>query len=159
MKTLSTPSAPLLQFFNWIARGTRVLVVFSLVVILSTLFWAPAAWAVTQLRLFDLGFELCPEEIGAGAVTSGTTMPASCYLITGKAENTSGRAVIDADVFGRIFDANGNPVMQNRARVGSIETVPPGLSDFAIRISIPANQPAPLTLEKFKASGFSGKVR
>jgi hypothetical protein len=159
MKALSFLSAPLSQLLHQIVRGCKVLLTVGLVASLSFLLWVPAAWAVTQIRLFDLGFELCPEEIGAGAVTSGTTMPASCYLIKGKAENTSGRDVVDADVFGRIYDANGNPVMQNRARVGSIETVPPGISDFAIRISIPSNQPAPLALEKFKASGFSGKVR
>jgi hypothetical protein len=28
-----------------------------------------------------------------------------------------------------------------------------------VRISVPANQPTPLKLEKFKASGFTGKVR
>ena len=64
-----------------------------------------------------------------------------------------------ADVFGRIYDANGEPVLQNRTRVGSISEIPPGVSDFAIRISVAAEQPTPLKLEQFKASGFVGKVR
>jgi hypothetical protein len=86
-------------------------------------------------------------------------MDANCYIVYGKAENTSGKPVLNADVFGRIYDANNNPVMQNRTRVGSIDEVPPGVSDFEIRISVPANQPTPLKLEQFKASGFTGRVR
>ena len=49
--------------------------------------------------------------------------------------------------------------MANRGRVGTILEVPPGVSDFEIRISVPANQPTPLTMKKFKASGFAQKVR
>ena len=49
--------------------------------------------------------------------------------------------------------------MQNRTRLGSIEEVPVGISDFALRISVPANQPTPLKLKQFKAAGFSGTVR
>jgi hypothetical protein len=49
--------------------------------------------------------------------------------------------------------------MQNRNRVGSIAEIEPGIHDFEVRISVPANQPTPLKLEKFKASGFTGKVR
>jgi hypothetical protein len=37
--------------------------------------------------------------------------------------------------------------------------VPPGVSDFELRITVPANQPTPLQLKQFKASGFTGKVR
>ncbi|MDG2991043.1 hypothetical protein L3556_08910 [Candidatus Synechococcus calcipolaris G9] len=118
------------------------------------------AWAATQIRLFDLTYQDCPAEIGAGAVTpGGTTLRANCYLIIGQAENKSGRTVVDADVFGRIYDANGNPVMQNRTRLGAIEEVPPGISEFQIRVSVPYDQPTPLILEQFKASGFTTKVR
>jgi hypothetical protein len=63
------------------------------------------------------------------------------------------------DIFGRIFDANDNPVMQNRGRLGGIPEVLPGESDFEIRISVAANQPEPLKLKQFKASGFSAVVR
>jgi hypothetical protein len=80
-------------------------------------------------------------------------------LITGKAINRSGKLVVDADIFGRIFDANDNPVMQNRGRLGGIAEVPPGESDFELRVSISANQPEPLKLKQFKASGFTSTVR
>lgn len=127
--------------------------------ILSCL-WTSPALALTQIKLSDLSYKDCPAELSDGVVTAGgSSMDANCYIVYGKAENTSGKPVLNADVFGRIYDANNNPVMQNRTRVGSIDEVPPGVSDFEIRISVPANQPTPLKLEQFKASGFTGRVR
>ena len=117
------------------------------------------AFSLTQIQLFDVAYQDCPPEFAAGIVTSGSNSPANCFLITGKAKNNSGKTVYDADVFGRIYDANGEPVLQNRTRVGSISEIPPGVSDFAIRISVAAEQPTPLKLEQFKASGFVGQVR
>jgi hypothetical protein len=121
---------------------------------------APAALALTQIRLFDLDYHECPTELAEGAITSGgTSMAANCFIVTGKAENKSGKPVLNADIFGRIYDANGNSIMQNRTRLGGIEEVPPGISGFEMRISVPANQATPLQLEQFKAAGFTGKVR
>lgn len=119
----------------------------------------PPAWALTQIKLSNVSYKECPPELAEGAVTSGTTMTANCFMVTGKANNTSGKYVYNADVFGRIYDANDNSVMENRTRVGTIEEVPPGVSDFELRISVAANQPTPLKLEQFKAAGFTGKVR
>jgi len=117
------------------------------------------AHALTQIRLFDLSYHDCPPELAQGAVTSGTTMTANCFIVTGKAENPTGKPVVNADIFGRIYDANNDSVMQNRTRLGAIAEVPPGISDFELRISVPANQPLPLKLEQFKAAGFTGTVR
>jgi hypothetical protein len=126
----------------------------------GSLIYSPTAAAVTQIRLFDLDYTQCPPEMAEGAVgSSESVMFASCYLITGKAENKSGKPVIDADIFGRIFDANGNPVIQNRTRLGAIPEVPPGVSKFEMQITVPEDMPTPLSLEQFKASGFSTKVR
>jgi hypothetical protein len=120
----------------------------------------PSAFALTQIKLSDLTYEDCPPELAEGQVTSGgAARAATCYMIKGKAKNPSGKPVYDADVYGRIYDANNNPVMQNRTRVGSIDEVPPGESEFAIRISVPSSQPTPLQLEQFKASGFTGRVQ
>ena len=127
---------------------------------LSTSVFAPAAHALTQIRLFDLSSHECPPELAEGTVSSnGTSMAANCFLVTGKAENSSGKMVINADIFGRIYDANNDSIMQNRTRLGSIDEVPPGISDFELRITVPANQPPPLKLEQFKAAGFTGTVR
>ncbi|TVQ48912.1 MAG: hypothetical protein EA365_00835 [Gloeocapsa sp. DLM2.Bin57] len=118
------------------------------------------AFALTPIKLFDLSYQECSVEIGEGSVSSGgASLPARCFIVSGKAENKSGKPVVDADVFGRIYDANGNPVMENRGRIGSITEIPPGVSDFEIRISVPTELPTPLKLEQFKASGFAARVR
>jgi hypothetical protein len=120
---------------------------------------APAAWAITDIELSDISYKECPEDVGENTFMSGSSRRANCFMITGSAENPSRNPVYDADVYGRIFDANGNPVLPNRTRIGSIDEVPPGTSEFEVRISVPANQPTPLQLENFKASGFSRSVK
>jgi hypothetical protein len=119
----------------------------------------PPAVALTQIRLFDVSYKDCPPELAQGAVISSGSAAANCFLVIGKAENGTYKTVYDADIFGRIYDANNDSVMQNRTRLGSIAEVPPGISDFELRISVPANQPTPLKLKQFKAAGFSGQVR
>ncbi|MBP0008435.1 MULTISPECIES: hypothetical protein [unclassified Roseofilum] len=132
----------------------------ALLLILTSWSIAPDALALTQIKLSDLSYETCPPEMGEGAVTSGGfSQRANCFLIHGKATNPTGKTVYDADIFGRVYDANRNPVMQNRTRLGLIEEVPPGVSDFELRISVAADQPTPLILEQFKAAGFGGRVR
>ncbi len=139
----------------------KSLFVVALTMLLGIISWVytPSALALTQIKLTDVGYKECPPELAAGAVTSGTTNVANCFIVTGKAENNSGKSVYDADVFGRIYDANNDSVMQNRTRLGSIAEIPAGVSEFNMRISVPANQPLPLQLKQFKAAGFSGQVR
>lgn len=127
---------------------------------LTSFFVTPAANALTPVKLYNLSYTDCPSDITEGAyVGSGDMGANNCFIVRGKAKNTSGKTVVDADVFGRIYDATGNSAMENRGRIGSITEIPPGVSDFEIRISVSANQPTPLTFEKFKASGFASKVR
>lgn len=143
-----------MRFRAWLATIT-----------ISGLFWVmswvftPAALALVQIQLTDISYHECPPELAKGTVTPGTSNSANCFLVTGKAVNKSGKLVVNADIFGRIYDADNNSVLQNRTRLGSIEEVPPGTSDFELRITVPSNQPTPLQLKQFKASGFTGKVR
>jgi hypothetical protein len=136
-----------------------------LVPLIAGFFWLLTGWltppaiALTQVRLFDLSYHDCPADVAQGQVSSNNSAPANCFIITGKAENTSGKPVINADIFGRIYDANNDNVMENRNRLGSIDEIPPGISDFDLRVTIATNQPPPLRLEQFKAAGFTGKVR
>lgn len=132
-----------------------IIITFSL--LFFGMFFSPEAEALTQIKLSNISYQDCPKEY-EGGLLSGSSRSASCFLVTGQAKNPSGKTIYDADVYGRIYDANGNPVLQNRTRVGSISEVPPGVSDFSLRISVPANQPTPLQLEQFKASGFSSSV-
>ena len=129
--------------------------------LIGVCFWVftPPAVALTQIKLFDISYKDCPPELAQGAVISSGSAAANCFIVTGKAENGTYKTVYDADIFGRIYDANNDPVLQNRTRLGSIAEIPPGISDFELRISVPANQPTPLKLKQFKAAGFSGQVR
>ena len=123
------------------------------------MFWMPVALALTPIELSDLSYEDCPPSLADGAVVSGSMQSANCFIVTGKARNDSGRMVVNADIFGRIYDANHNNVLPNRTRLGAIDEVPPGVSEFELQIMVPASQPLPLQLEQFKASGFTGRVR
>lgn len=119
----------------------------------------PSAQALVQIKITDISYKECPAGVGEGSVTSGgSALPATCYLITGKTNNTSGKNLYDADVFGRIYDANNEPALQNRTRLGALAEVPTGVSEFELRISVPSNLPTPLQLKQFKATGFSSKV-
>jgi hypothetical protein len=127
---------------------------------LSTWIFAPAAWAITPIPLSNVSYKDCSAEMAKGTVSSGgVTQDAACFLIIGKAENKSGKTVFDADVYGRIYDADNNNVLPNRGRVGLIEQVPPGINDFEMRITVPSSARQPLQLKKFKASGFTTKIR
>lgn len=131
----------------------------SLCFLISSFILTPPAEALVPIRITDVSYKNCPPGVGEGSVTSGgTALPATCYLITGKTNNTSGKTLYDADVFGRIYDANGEPALQNRSRLGALPEVLPGVHDFELRISVPSNQPTPLKLEQFKATGFTSKV-
>jgi hypothetical protein len=104
------------------------------------------------LQLKDLHLTPCPDtpEYTNLVTSNGNPIPARCLFIEGTVVNRSRNTVLNADVFGRLYDANGNEVLPERT---------PGESPFSIRISVPVTSPLPLTMEQFKASGFSGTVR
>ncbi|MEB3160060.1 MAG: hypothetical protein VKL20_01225 [Synechocystis sp.] len=134
-------------------------VVLTLLLVVSSLAIAWPAQALTEVPLTNIDYKPCPTELAEGNVGSGSMDPANCFLVTGIANNRTGKTVYDADVFGRIYDADHAPAMQNRTRLGNIKEIPPGQSEFEVRINVPAEQPLPLQLEQFKASGFSAKIR
>ncbi|NES78240.1 MULTISPECIES: hypothetical protein [Okeania] len=134
-------------------------IVISTLVAIVTWLWTSTALAAIPVQLYDLEYKECPSSLEKGMISSGSSMAANCFIIGGKAKNSTDKTLYDADVYGRIYDADNNNVMQNRTRLGSIEKVPPGVTDFEIRVSVPANLPTPLRLKQFKSSGFSHKVR
>jgi hypothetical protein len=79
--------------------------------------------------------------------------------VHGKTINSSGKTIYNADVFGRIYDANGNDAMSERNRLGAIAEILPGTNDFELMISVSADQPEPLQFKQFKASGFTSNIR
>jgi hypothetical protein len=151
-------STALIFNFQPLAKLITTIVISCLVVLISWV-WTPSAIALTQIKLSDLSYQECPAELAQGTVATNSSTSANCFIVTGKAENGTYKTVYDADIYGRIYDANNDPILQNRTRLGSIPEVPPGISDFELRITVPANQPLPLKLKQFKASGFSAQVR
>ncbi len=143
---------------HWIQRSVLTVVLSGWLWLLAIGF-TPAAWALTPIKLINPTYAACSAEIAKGTVTSRNSQPANCFIVTATAQNTSGKSVFDADVFGRIYDANGDTVFENRGRVGTVTEIPPGESQISVRITVAANQPEPLKLMQFKATGFANQIR
>ena len=116
------------------------------------------AWAA-DLQVSEVSLEPCPSGDIAAQPELKRPTGASCYALRGFVENPGRKPVVDTDVYALILDSSGEPVLQNRTRVGSIGDVPPGRSSFALRLSVPAGTPGPLRFRNVKARGFSAPVR
>ncbi len=112
-----------------------------------------------DLQVSEVRLERCPADDVGSQPDLDRPAGASCYALRGVVLNAGKRAVIDTDVFAQILDASGEPVLPNRTRVGSIGDVPPGRSDFALRLAVPAGTPGPFSVRNAKARGFSAPVR
>ncbi len=137
---------------GWV--GTRLL---ALAALLLTLGLAPLAAFAADLRVEQVRLAPCPTE-DAGSQPSGRAA-ASCYALRGEVVNPSAHLIVDTDLFAVILDSSGEPVLPNRARVGSLGDVPPGRSSFAVRLSVPAGTPGPFRVGQVKARGFNAPVR
>ena len=133
-------------------------VVFAPLLVALLLLVPGPAWAA-ELQVSQVNLEPCPaEDVGAQPELRRPS-GASCYALRGTVLNPGRKPVVDTDVFALIVDSSGEPVLQNRTRVGSIGDVPPGSSSFALRLSVPAGTPGPLSFRNVKARGFSAPVR
>jgi hypothetical protein len=119
----------------------------------------PASAMAAELEVGQVQLEPCP--VADPGSQSGLKRPvgASCYALRGEVLNPGRQSVVDTDVFALILDASGEPVLPNRTRVGSIGDVPPGRSEFALRLAVPAGTPGPFQVRKVRARGFSSPVR
>ncbi|MCP9817994.1 hypothetical protein KBZ18_00630 [Synechococcus sp. Cruz-9H2] len=121
---------------------------------------APAApaWAL-DLAVTEISLEPCPTADPGSQPELKRPSGASCYALRGTVNNPRSQPVIDTDLFAVISDSSGEPVLQNRTRVGSIGDIPPGESSFALRLAVPAGTPGPLQVSHAKARGFNAPVR
>ncbi len=135
----------------------RSLALVALLLLTPLLLPPPAAAADLQVR--EVTLEPCPlSDVGSQPELRRAT-GASCYALRGVVSNPGRKPVIDTDVFALILDASGEPVLQNRTRVGSIGDIAPGDSSFALRLAVPMGTPGPLSFRNVKARGFSAPVR
>lgn len=117
-----------------------------------------AAWAA-DLAVAEVTLEPCPAGDAGAQPELRRPTGASCYALRGVVTNPTRKTVADTDVFALIVDSSGEPVLQNRTRVGSIGDVPPGKSSFALRLAVPSGTPGPISFRNVKARGFSAPVR
>ena len=137
-------------------------------ILISACLLISAPVQAAELRMSDVALAPCDSnDPGAqpGQAQANTrnniTSPegASCYVLSGTVENPSKRAVVDTDVYARILDRSGEPVLQNRTRVGSIGDVEPGSQSFALRLAVPKGTPGPFYVKNPRARGFNAPVR
>ena len=128
-----------------------------LVLLLSVVIVSPA-WAA-DLKLSSVSLDPCGLDDPGNQPDFARPMGASCFVLSGMVDNPARRAVVDTDVFARILDASGEPVLQNRTRVGSIGDVEPGIHPFALRLAVPAGTPGPFDVRNARARGFTAPVR
>ena len=112
-----------------------------------------------ELQLSEVRLDPCGEQDAGNQPELSRPVGASCYVLTGDVENRSRNIVVDTDVYARILDSSGEPVLPNRTRVGSIGDVNPGQSPFGLRISVPAGTPGPFVIKNARARGFNAPVR
>lgn len=112
-----------------------------------------------DLNLTNVTIAPCDSDDPAAQPALQRKLGASCYVLSGDVLNPGRKAIVDIDVFARIFDGSGEPVLHNRTRLGSIGDVEPGTHPFALRLSIPSGTPGPFEVKGAKARGFSAPVR
>jgi hypothetical protein len=140
---------------RWLTHWIGALLL--LLICLAPLGAAPA-WAA-DLLVSDVHLEPCPAEDAGSQPELRRPAGASCYALRGTVTNPGRQAVVDTDVFALILDSSGEPVLPNRSRVGSIGDVPPGDSQFALRLAVPAGTPGPFVVRNPRARGFKAPVR
>lgn len=132
--------------------------VHGVLLLLLVLGLALPAWA-TDLKVEGVVLEPCPSTDVGHQPSDRPRAAARCLALRGVVLNPGRRPVVDTDLFAVIVDASGEPVLQNRSRVGSIGDIPPGRSTFALRLAVPAGSPEELQVRQVKARGFSAPVR
>jgi len=120
-----------------------------------------------ELRLSSVSLSPCdsrdpgsqPSHGLGNSVNIANPEGASCYVLRGIVDNPNRRPLIDTDIYARILDRSGEPVLANRTRVGSIGDVEPGSRSFALRVAIPTGTPGPFVIQNPRARGFNAPVR
>ena len=112
-----------------------------------------------ELKLTSIRLDPCGQDDAGAQPDFKRPMGASCFVLSGEVNNLGRSTVVDTDVYARILDASGEPVLQNRTRVGSIGDVEPGDHPFALRLAVPAGTPGPFEVSNARARGFGAPVR
>lgn len=122
-----------------------------------------AAFGPVKLQLDDIRVEVvtCP----AGTRAFGGYNQTRCLTVTAHTDNASNKTLTNVDVFGRVYDADGNNALDrdeasDAGRVTNIAKVVPGEQTvfFPLRVSEVQAQRGELQFKNFKAIGYPGAV-
>ena len=102
-----------------------------------------------ELQLNQLNLSICDTADPASKQPKGYR--SGCYILDGEITNTAKSTIKDVDVFAFIYDASGEEVLPKRPRIGSINNVPVGVSQFSVRVPIPSFAIPPFVIKKAKA--------
>ena len=119
-----------------------------LVFLLTVLAAVPSVQAL-DLELSQLELVKCETADPASKQPKGYR--SGCYILDGQIKSTAKSLIKDVDVFAFIYDASDEEVLPNRPRIGSINNVPVGTSQFSVRVPIPSFAVPPFTIKKAKA--------
>ena len=114
-----------------------------------TFFVAVPSVQSLDLQLSQLDLVKCDTADPASKQPEGYR--SGCYILDGQIKSTAKSLIKDVDVFAFIYDASGEEVLPNRPRIGSINNVPVGTSQFSVRVPIPSFAIPPFTIKKAKA--------
>ena len=116
---------------------------------LISIFISATAVEALDLELSQLDLVKCDTADPASKQPKGYR--SGCYILDGQIRSDSQSVIKDVDVFAFIYDASGEEVLPNRPRIGSINNVPVGTSQFSVRVPIPNFAVPPFTIKKAKA--------
>ena len=102
-----------------------------------------------ELKLSQLDLNKCDTADPASKQPKGYR--SGCYILDGEISSNAKSPIKDVDVFAFIYDASDEEVLPNRPRIGSINNVPVGTSNFSVRVPIPSFAIPPFSIKKAKA--------
>ncbi|KIY95713.1 hypothetical protein MNEG_12250 [Monoraphidium neglectum] len=123
-----------------------------------------AAFGPVKVKLENIQVTQVPCDTGVGTVGgvtfSGARSKAACLDVGAQATNPESKPLFNADVFGRIYDANQEAMIDDNEsiRIAYIDEIPPGKSEVHFKLFVPLEQYklGKPTLTGFKATGFPG---
>ena len=134
---------------NWLFMNFPKYKLLAIVLLLLLSFSFTPRVEALELQLSQLDLVKCDTADPASKKPKGYR--SGCYILDGEINNTAKSTIKDVDVFAFIYDASGEEVLPNRPRIGSINNVPVGVSEFSVRVPIPSFAIPPFTIKKAKA--------
>ena len=123
----------------------------------------PAAQAFGPVKIPLDDLRVATVQCPPGTRAFGSYDATRCLVVTAHARNDSGKKLFNVDVFGRVYDVDGNNALDrddasDAGRVTNIPKVEPGEQDvqFPLRVSEQQARRGDMQFKNFKAVGYPG---